>query len=527
MSEDTDRWPTTGEGRVMALDATEGFTILLISPDTELERALSDVLEGTSSRLLTVPSLRVGMKWLRRGEVDLTIVDEEAMDFPIDRLWRIARQARYGTTLMLLLAEGAPPPEQQLAATDLVLEKPVDREQLREIVERLEQRRRFQRTSGLTGRSEAMQQVIETVMQIAPMNVNVLITGESGTGKEVVARAIHDHSPRRDKSFMPINCGAIPENLIESELFGYERGAFTGAQGRREGAFEAADGGTLLLDEIGEMPLMAQVKLLRVLDDKKIMRVGGRNMIQVDVRVLASTNKDLGQAVLDRMFRRDLYFRLKVMEIDIPPLRERREDIPLMVETFVESYGQEHHIQFGGISEDALKTLQQYEWSGNVRELKHMVERMMILSRGRQITGEDLPNYLEGYAPLNRNLPVVAGKTPEQSERELIYRALLDLRAEFMDLKQYIMDLKPYPMTGRGAREVVAYDHPLHDVDYTEEVADREDPSKEEIRPMEEVEAQAIRDALVQTGGNKKRAAKALGIGERTIYRKLRKYGIE
>lgn len=512
----------------MESDTTAIPTILLISPDTELGQALLEVLKTPSRRLISVSSLQAGMRWLRRGEVDLTIVDEEAMDLPVDRLWRIIRQTRYGTTLLLLVAEGAPRDEQQLAATDVVLEKPVDPEQVREIVGRLEQRRRFQRMSGLIGRSEAMQQVIETVMQIAPMNVNVLITGESGTGKEVVARAIHAYSPRRDKPFMPINCGAIPENLIESELFGYERGAFTGAQGRRQGAFEAADGGTLLLDEIGEMPLMAQVKLLRVLEDKKIMRVGGRSIIQVDVRVLASTNKDLGQAVLEGAFRKDLYFRLKVMEIDIPPLRKRKEDIPPMVDAFIETYTREHHVQFGGISDEVLEALQQYDWPGNVRELRHTIERMIILSRGRPITQEDLPNYLEGYSPLNRNLPVVAGKTPEQSERELIYRALLDLRAEFVDLKQYIVDLKEYLMAGRSMREVVPYSHPLHDVDYTEEVADQEDQSIEDhIRPMEEVEARAIRDALIKTGGNKKRAAKALGIGERTIYRKLEKYGLK
>ena len=405
--------------------------------------------------------------------------------------------------------EGLGPPPK----ADFFVEKPIRRERLREIANRVEAQKHFIEDSRLIGRSKGIQEIRTVIMQIAPTNVNVLIMGDNGTGKEVVAQAIHRYSLRRDKPFVPVNCGAIPENLVESELFGHERGAFTSAQSRREGLFETANGGTLLLDEIGEMPPMAQVKLLRVLEERNMMRVGGRTMIPVDVRVLASSNKDLRQAVQQGAFREDLYFRLKVVEIFVPPLRERREDIPLLIAAFVNAYCEENRIPPVRFSDDAIALLSRYSWPGNVRELKNVVESMIVLSGGRRITASDVPVHVDERVEWDRNLPVPLGKTPDQSERELIYRALLELKADVSELKEALM----------GRRSVEApVSYPLHDVDFMEE------PSEEEIQAstMRDMERELIQKTLIKMKGNRKKTARSLDIGERTLYRKLKKYGL-
>ncbi|HID11716.1 MAG TPA: sigma-54 factor interaction domain-containing protein, partial [Candidatus Latescibacteria bacterium] len=281
------------------------FTILVVSQDEELRRAVVSWFEGQGGHVVLSEGGRLASVLVRRGNVDLVIWDGEVEESPEE----ICREAKrhYPKGIVLWVSGGDPP---RWVQVDGVLERPVRREEVERFLGRIEERRRFLSENGLIGRSEAMQDVFETALEVASTDVQVLLTGENGTGKDVLAKAIHNHSPRREKPFIPVNCGAIPESLMESELFGYERGAFTGATGRRIGVFEAADGGTLFLDEVGEMPLSAQVKLLRVLDDKKIMRVGGREQIPVDVRVLAATNRDLRQEVLEGNFRRDLYYRL-------------------------------------------------------------------------------------------------------------------------------------------------------------------------------------------------------------------------
>ncbi|MBN1162982.1 MAG: PEP-CTERM-box response regulator transcription factor [Candidatus Krumholzibacteriota bacterium] len=251
---------------------------------------------------------------------------------------------------------------------------------------------------GIIATSEAMLEIFETVKKVAPTDVSVLITGESGTGKELIARAIHKISPRQNKAFIPINCGAIPENLLESELFGHEKGSFTGAHASRPGKFEVADGGTLFLDEIGELPPSLQVKILRFLQDQVIERVGGREPIQLDVRIIAATNRDLASMLEDRSFREDLYYRINTISIPLPPLQQRHDDILLLSTHFLHHYNREYSRNVRGFSQAALETLYNYSWPGNVRELENRVKRGVIMSRGKMIQPPDmdLPSPAEG-----------------------------------------------------------------------------------------------------------------------------------
>ena len=266
------------------------------------------------------------------------------------------------------------------------LERKVLRHENQELKKALEKRYSF---AGLIGKSKAMQQVYTLVEKVAASRVNVLVTGESGTGKELVARAIHYQGDRQIKPFVPINCGAIPENLLESELFGHERGAFTGAIQQKPGLFETASGGTLFLDEIGELPMMMQVKLLRVLQEHEIRRVGGTKNIPVDVRLIAATNKDLSQEVAEGRFREDLFYRLNVIPVHLPPLRERREDIPLLIEHFLAQSSSEAQV-----AEGALRRLLDYAWPGNVRELENIIERCLVLGSGREVAESCLPQQI-------------------------------------------------------------------------------------------------------------------------------------
>ncbi len=375
----------------------------------------------------------------------------------------------------------------------------------------------FEREFGLVGRSRPMLQLYQTIEQVAPTDISVLITGESGSGKELVARAIHGLSHRRDHPLVIVNCGAIPEGIIESELFGHEKGAFTGAVGTRKGYFEAADGGTIFLDEIGEMPLGTQVKVLRVLEGKEFMRVGSTQTRKVDVRVIAATNRDLWERVERGEFREDLYYRLNAVNIRVPPLRERPDDIPLLVRKFVEDFCRQNRIEFEGFTEGAIRMMQEYTWPGNVRELKNLVESVIVLERGRKINEFVLAKYLKMPGPENRSLPVHIGRPKDELEREFIYRALVDLKAEIGQLRQLILQrLNPVPSLGpwRG--------NPEEEVKVTE-VKTSPLPLDRDIS-LEEMEKELIARTLERYGGNRRRAAKALKISERTLYRKIKEY---
>jgi len=281
---------------------------------------------------------------------------------------------------------------------------------------------------GIIGKSKKMLQVLDIVKKVAPTNATVLIYGESGTGKELIAKAIHYNSPRKDKPFIAINCAAIPETLIESELFGYEPGAFTGANTRKIGLIEAANKGTLFLDEIAELPLTIQSKLLRVLQEKEIRRIGGKDTIKVDVRIIAATNKNLALEVEKKRFREDLYYRLKVVTIELPSLRERKEDIPELVNFFIEKYSKEFGKKISGIEEKAMKALLDYNWPGNIRELESVIERAVIICEGEKITLKDIQDELKNPLPVKNVFEIDIpdeGINFEELEKELLKKALI------------------------------------------------------------------------------------------------------
>ncbi|MDZ7271885.1 MAG: sigma-54 dependent transcriptional regulator [candidate division KSB1 bacterium] len=371
--------------------------------------------------------------------------------------------------------------------------------------------------TGFVAVSQAMQRVLRAVEQVAPTDISVLITGESGTGKELIAKAIHAASLRNDHPLVVVNCGAIPEGILESELFGHEKGSFTGAIGTRKGYFEIADKGTIFLDEIGEMPLATQVKILRVLEYKEFMRVGGSSTVKVDVRVIAATNKELEAEVKKGTFRQDLFFRLNAVTIHVPPLRERREDIRPMVDLFVRRFCRDNHIEFEGFTESAYHMLENYPWPGNVRQLKNLVESIIVLEKGKRVSDQVLARHLLPPGEGERSLPVPVGKTVEQVEREFIYRALVELRNEIAELRRLIYDGLIAPrglMPWRGA-----HPEPVVDVAVDEQ-------HEETVHALRDSEREAIRKALQATNNNRRKAAKLLGVSERTIYRKIKQYGL-
>src|SRR5215216_1667428 len=289
---------------------------------------------------------------------------------------------------------------ERLRATEVMV-KPVSPDDAVATTRRLIERRRLQERTGIVGESAAIQEVLVKIEQMAPVSSTVLVQGESGTGKELVAKALHDLSPRRGQAFITVNCAALPETLLESELFGHEKGAFTGAAERRLGRFELADGGTIFLDEIGEIPLSTQVKLLRVLESRNFFRVGGTQPIKVNVRVIAATNRTLRDAVALGEFRDDLYYRLNVLNIYLPPLRERRGDIPLLVRRFIREFAKAHDRPFRGITPEAMQRLVSAPWPGNVRQLRNLIESMVVLAPGSEIRASDIPaDVLEGAGTL-------------------------------------------------------------------------------------------------------------------------------
>lgn len=429
---------------------------------------------------------------------------------------------------------------------------------------RLVERGRLQRLIGILGETDAMMEVLERVVQIAPVAATVLVTGESGTGKELIARGLHALSPRRHKPFIAVNVAALSDSLLESELFGHEKGAFTGAIDARRGLFELSHGGTIFLDEIGEMPLATQTKLLRVLEEREFHRVGGEHTIKVDVRIVAATNQDLRQMVAIGEFRRDLYFRINVLSIALPALRERRDDIRLLVETFVQDASECHDRVFPGISAEAMELLIAYSWPGNVRELKNLVESMVVLAPRRAIRPEDLPEEVRSGAglsllpaPIRRVRGGEQGRTDFRPELEFVFRTLVELRVDMDELKREFdvyrhggpVSLPGETLIGQvgsgsataslggGGIELGAYS-PSSYSDGFEEVSSAEfrpearvpDDSVVVFRAgmtMEDLERRAIAAALESVRGNRRKAAEQLGIGERTLYRKIAKYGLD
>ena len=374
--------------------------------------------------------------------------------------------------------------------------------------------KKIQDELGIIGESEEIRELVELIMSIAPTNITVLITGESGTGKEVFAKAIHQLSPRKNKSMISVNCGAIPEGLLESELFGHEKGAFTGAIAEKKGYFELADGGTIFLDEIGEMPMQTQVKLLRVLETGEFMRVGSGELHSVDVRVVAASNRDLGKMVQEKLFRKDLYYRLKAVTMYLPPLRNRREDIPPLIDKFVKDVLNNESITFAGFTDEAISLIKNYSWPGNIRELRNFIETIVVLARGQQITSQVVKGQLSKYEEpvvVSSSLPMPIGISREDAERELVYKALVSLGLEVKEMRNMLMQLFEQP--NGFYREGGVYSPENESVEL-------------EIKPLEEIERDVIKRALDKFNGNRRKVARVLNISERTLYRKLKEYDL-
>ncbi len=359
----------------------------------------------------------------------------------------------------------------------------------------------FKKEFGIIGNSPEINDLVDIVMQVADSSISILIYGESGVGKEVFARAIHGYSSRADKPIVTVNCAAIPEGILESELFGHKKGSFTGASENRKGYFEIADGGTLFLDEIAEMPLSTQVKLLRAIESKEFMKIGDEVVTRVDVRFIGATNKDLQKEVDARHFREDLYFRLKAVSLNIPPLRKRKGDIDELVYHFLSQYSAANNMKLPEITPGAFNLLREAPWPGNVRELKNVVESASALSRTGVIDEDLLSTLLKSvdYDHSGRNLPVYLRKSTEELDRELLYRGLYEIKKDLVELK---------------------------DLMYQKQV-NNEENEPNEVKTLREIEKEAVLNALDKARGNKRIAASMLDISERTLYRKLKEYDIE
>ncbi|GAB4135927.1 MAG: sigma-54 dependent transcriptional regulator [Ignavibacteriales bacterium] len=366
-------------------------------------------------------------------------------------------------------------------------------------------REEFQQKFGIIGRSKLIKDLVDIIMQVSKSDISVLIYGESGVGKEIFANAIHGFSSRGTKKMISVNCGAIPEGILESELFGHEKGSFTGATDARKGYFEIADGSTLFLDEIGEMPLTTQVKLLRVLETSEFMRLGSERTTKVNVRIIAASNKELQNEVDHGKFRKDLFFRLKAVSINIPPLRDRKEDIIPLADHFLKNYSNRNNRSDLQISNDAYELLNNYYWPGNIRELKNVIETAAALSKSSLLTSLSFMNLLSisGNENMNRNLPIYLNKAVEDNDRELIYRALIEIKKDLIELKSLAANHVETKMPADDNIEIT------------------------EVIPLEKLEKKAILNALAYTKWNKKKAASLLNISERTLYRKIKEYDIQ
>lgn len=409
---------------------------------------------------------------------------------------------------------------------------------------------------GIIGNAEGLNRAIDVAIQVAPTDLSVLITGESGVGKENFPQIIHQFSRRKHGQYIAVNCGAIPEGTIDSELFGHEKGAFTGAISDRNGYFAEANGGTIFLDEVGELPLATQARLLRVLESGEFIKVGSSKVQKTDVRIVAATNVNLTEAISEGRFREDLYYRLNTVPIKIPPLRERADDITLLFRKFASDFAEKYRMPAIQLTDDAKALLLSYPWPGNVRQLKNITEQISIIETNRDITADILRNYLPEQR-ISAGLPALFGVKPGagkafESEREILYQVLFDMRRDVTELKKLVNTL----MAERGGQSVPAapapptttavsyYREPSRVVAAVvpatptiistakppvveEDIQDTEELVEEETLSLDEVEKEMIRRALDRHHGKRKNAAKDLNISERTLYRKIKEYGLD
>lgn len=388
---------------------------------------------------------------------------------------------------------------------------------------------------NVVGNSDGLNRALDIALQVAPTDLSVLIVGESGVGKEIIPRIIHDNSPRRKEKYFAINCGSIPEGTIDSELFGHEKGSFTGAIGESEGYFGTADGGTIFLDEVGELPIATQARLLRVLETGEYIRVGGQKIMKTNVRIVAATNVNMRKAISEGKFREDLYYRLNTIPIQMPPLRERGQDIPLLFRLFALQTAEKYKLPKIKLTDKAKLLLMQYKWPGNVRQLKNITEQISVLSEKREIDAETLSQFIP-QDPESTELATIenTGKHSYESERELLYKVLYELRGNVTELKQEIDALKKQ-LGEHGAMTAQQYGHSLpHIANGQMATVQAEDAVAEEIKnepaePMtrEEHDKKEIMEALEKANGRRREAAIALGISDRTLYRRLKQYGLD
>lgn len=452
---------------------------LVVDNDAAHTETVAESLARAGFRCRTATSGREGQRLIKEHLFDVIITDLVMSDVDGLALLRLAKEVQPETEVILMTGHGTI----ELAVEAMregafhFLLKPLDLKQLRAAAEKAAEHCRLRRENvalrrrldekfgfeGVIGNSEGMRRVIERLKLIAPTNASVLVQGETGTGKELVAQAIHQNSPRKNKPFVALNCAALSENILESELFGHVRGAFTDALSDRVGKFEYAHGGTMFLDEVGDMPMPTQIKLLRVLENGEITRVGSNEPIKVNVRILSATNRNLEESIRQGLFRNDLYHRLKVVTVRLPPLRDRREDIPALIEYFARQFAERHGKRIRGVSAAARKRLFHFDWPGNVRQLRNVVESMVVVDADGTLDLDDLPEELA-----------------EPVGEPTVGSAL----ASSASLSDWVG------------------------------------------RPLEELERAFIAETLRVTGGNRELAARYLGIGERTLYRKIKQFGL-
>jgi transcriptional regulator with PAS, ATPase and Fis domain len=396
---------------------------------------------------------------------------------------------------------------------------------------------------GIIGNSAGLLRAIDIAVQVAPTDLSVLITGESGVGKEALPKIIHQYSARKHGTYIAVNCGAIPEGTIDSELFGHEKGSFTGAYEGRKGYFEVANGGTIFLDEVAELPLSTQVRLLRVLETGEFIRVGSSKVIKTNVRVIAATNVEVSQAIQQGKFREDLFYRLSSVPIDIPPLRHRKEDIPLLFRKFAVDFAERNRMPTISLTEDALEMLVNYRWPGNIRQLKNIAEQISIIEEERLITVTVLRNYLPDY--MESKLPAVYDAMDRKTfatEREILYKILFDMRNDVNELKKLVHEnIHKEPEHGEihesAASVIPKLVHDVHPIAHEDKHTRMPRKVPEDIQDTQEIveeslsladkEIELIKKALDKHGGKRKYAAGELGISERTLYRKIKEYDIE
>jgi DNA-binding NtrC family response regulator len=422
---------------------TKTATILVVEDELNIRTALVTMLEKRGYVARSAGTAEEALHVLDETTMDLVITDLKMPGIGGMELLRRVKEVWQATEVVVMTAYGSietAVEAMRLGAYDYIT-KPIDRDRFpvlvekalerhflasenRELRDRLETRARYE---DMIGDSALMHQIYNLVEMVADSDVTVLVAGESGTGKELLARAIHQKSPRASGPFISVNCGALPETLLESELFGYEKGAYTGAMGTKVGRFELADGGTLFLDEIGELSLKSQVDFLRVLETKEFRRLGGTKVIKVDARIIAATNRNLEEAVKQGIFREDLYYRLNIIPLRVPPLRDRPEDIPLMVQSFLREFALKHGRPPQEVSREAMRLLRLYAWPGNIRQLRNVMERLMITVRDRVVEPGHLPEEIQASKEHVRTMLVTLGSTLEEIEREVIRRTLAEV----------------------------------------------------------------------------------------------------